>query len=60
MINDEVDNTAKYIYLTVIIDITRKITEFVNFLMSKSHHFVMSYLRYINTHIILKFQPSIT
>ena len=32
LINYKVDNISKYVCLTVIIDITRKITKFVNFL----------------------------
>ena len=31
LINSKVDNIYKYVCLTVIIDITRKITKFVNF-----------------------------
>ena len=67
LINHKVDNCPKYVCLTVIIDITRKITKFVNLsiLMGKgdvitvmSHHFLMivaSYVKNINIQILLKF-----
>ena len=63
LMNYNVDNISKYVCLTVIIDITRKMIKF--FLMRNddvitvmSHHFLMrvlSYLRYINIHILLNF-----
>ena len=56
MMNYKVDNISKYVYLTVIIDITRKITKLSKFQLLM---IVLSYVKNIHIHSLLKFQTSI-